>query len=196
MPPPAPLVQAAAPRAAKPEAKPAKQIAAAKPAKSGKQTKSGAAKRSAAKTEVALASASKPSRAAKPAREVVIEEIAAAEPTIIENGAEADEAETPQTQLTPVAKLPKRTIAKGPQWRAAGTLVAAEPSQTIEKKEADELSPVHPASWETTARPAPAASIEEAEYEQEEPADNEAVEAEEEAPSGPSRVRIVGMSGG
>lgn len=198
VPPPARLVETAPLPAAKPQAKPAKQLAAAKPAKSAKQAKSSTAKRSAAKSDVALASASKPSRAAKPARrEVVIEELAAVEPTVTENGAEADEAETPQTQLTPVAKLPKRTIAKGPQWRAAGTLVAAEPPRTIENKETEELSPVHPASWEMTARPAPAASIDEAEYAEEEPAADEPVAgSDEEAPSGPSRVRIVGMSGG
>jgi hypothetical protein len=58
------------------------------------------------------------------------------------------------------------------------------------------VSRVHPARWETNARPSPATSIDEAVYETEQAADEAAESGDAEASDLPaSTLRIVGMSG-
>jgi len=141
--------------------------------------------------------AAPPSRAKQPARRSAPQVELASSEVDEEPLVEIEDAETPRTQLTPVARLPKKTIAsKGPQWRPAGTLVAAEPPQALADDQPKTVSRVHPARWETNARPAPAASIDEAVYETEEVAAESAASGDEEASDQPaSTLRIVGMRG-
>jgi hypothetical protein len=153
-----------------------------------------------AEDEVVLA-VSKPRRPAQPKRAAKVQVASA----------QADEAEVdedmPETELMPVAKLPKKTIAsKGPQWRAAGSSFVAEKPAQVAMASGDEpehTSRVQAVRWEKPARPAPAASIEEAVFEAEEAGeesadagDAEAIEEDTAEMQPASRVRIVGLSNG
>jgi len=146
---------------------------------------------------------SKPRRAAQPAKRAVSQVQVAS--TQAEQAEVADE-DMAETELTPVAKLPKKTIAsRGPQWRAAGSsYVAEQPTQVaVADEEPEQESRVQAVRWEKPARPAPAASIEEAVFEAEEAGeesadagDAEAVEEDTAEVQPTSRVRIVGLSNG
>lgn len=189
---PPPVVAQAAPVSkARPEQTAPRKVASAKPVVP-KTTKPAVAP--GRREDVAVV---KPSRTQQPARRPAPQVELASSEVDEEPLVEIEDAETPRTQLTPVAKLPKKTIAsKGPQWRPAGTLVAAEPPQTLANEQPKTVSRVHPARWETNAHPAPAASIDDAVYETEEAADEAAESREPEASDqAASTLRIVGMSG-
>jgi hypothetical protein len=199
VPPPA-LASAAPPATRRPAAQPRQVAKKTSPTKQAKPKARQPVVEEDEAEEVVLA-VSKPRRATQPKR-------AAAK--VMVASTQADEAEVAaediaETELMPAAKLPKKTIAsKGPQWRAAGSsFVAEKPTQVAAADaEPEQESRVQAVRWEKPARPAPAASIEEAVFEEEageeaaDAGDAEAVEEDTAEVQPASRVRIVSLSNG